>query len=132
MKNSAYPRYVLSINNERKWQTLERLELVWFPPHTSHFLQMLDGAMFRALKSLYRNLRTPKTSPKIEGKIVRAYRAFWTAAFPTTVMSSFHVTGFQYTFWDDAPRGLRLDDSLVEQLVRTSCLASDISTHERD
>ena len=115
-----------SANVRRKWQTLERLELVWFPPHTSHFLQMLDGSMFGALKSLYRNLRTPKTTPKIEGKIVRAYRAFWTAAFPTTVMSSFRVTGFRYTFYNDAPRGLALDKELVEQLVRSSCLASEI------
>ena len=53
-----------SANVRRKWQTLERLELVWFPPHTSHFLQM-DGSMFGALKSMYRNLRTPKTTPKL-------------------------------------------------------------------
>lgn len=72
-----------SANVKRKWQTLTRLELVWFPPHTSHFLHMLDGSTFGALKSVYSNLRTPKTTPKIEVKIVRAYRAFWAAAFQT-------------------------------------------------
>ena len=117
-----------SANVKRKWQTLTRLELVWFPPHTSHFLQMLDGSMFGALKSVYRNLRTPKTTPKIEGKIVRAYRAFWAAAFPTTVMSCFHVTGFCYTFLDGAPRGLVLDKELVERLIKSSCLASASQT----
>ena len=111
-------------NVRAKWQGMKRLEIVWLPPDTSHFLQMLDGAMFGALKSSFRNLRTPKTSPRIEGKIVRAYRAFWTAAFPTTVMSSFSVTGFTYTFVNDAPRGLVLNNDLVEQLVKTSCLAT--------
>ena len=77
-----------------RWEEIERLEIVWLPPHSSHFLQMLDGALFGALKSLFRNLRTAKTTPKIEGKIFRAYKAFWTAAFPTTVMASFQVTGF--------------------------------------
>lgn len=119
-------------NVRKRWQSLTRLELVWFPPHTSHFLQILDGSMFGALKSVYRNLRTPKTRPKIEGKIFRAYRAFWTAAFPTTLMSSFHVTGFQYIFLDNAPRALRLDQELVQQLIKTSCLASDSESHVDD
>lgn len=113
----------------KRWQSLTGLKLVRFPPHTSRFLQMLDSSMFAALKSVYRNLRTPKTRPKIEGKIFRTYRAFWTATFPTTLMSSFPVTGFQYIFLNNAPRALRLDHELVQQLIKTSCLASDSESH---
>ena len=109
----------------KRWAEIQRLEIVWLPPHSSHFLQMLDGSMFGSLKCLFRNLRTPKTTPKIEGKIVRAYRAFWTAAFPTNVMASFQVTGFTYTYMNGAPQGMILDQKAVSDLILCNCLRSD-------
>ena len=113
-----------STNVRKRWQEIERLEIVWIPPHSSHFLQMLDGAMFGALKSVFRNLRTPKTRPKIEGKIFRAYKAFWAAAFPATVMGSYQITGFRYLYVNGAPRALVVDTNFVNELVASSCLAS--------
>ena len=80
--------------------------------------------MFGALKSGFRKLRTPKPKPKIEGKIFRAYKALWDAAFPTTVMRSYQITGFRYLYVNGAPCALVVDTNVVNELVASSCLAS--------
>ena len=104
---------------------IERLEIVWFPPHTSHFLQMLDASIFGVLKTQFRNLRSPQTSPKIEGKIFRAFRAFWISAFPTTVMSCFEMTGFDYVVAATGVSKLVLEQKKVEDLITANCLRVD-------
>lgn len=64
------------------FRRIERLGIIWLPPHTSHFLQILDASVFGQRKVVYRNLQTTPTRPKIEGKILRAFHALCNASFP--------------------------------------------------
>ena len=112
-----------------KLMQIPRLQIIWLPPHTSHFLQMLDASVFGQLKSLYRNLRTLDTRPKIEGKILRAFHALWTAAFPRNVLAGFERTGFTYTTDTRGTLTVALNESRVRSLVETNCLESANSDH---
>ena len=40
-----------SVNVKPHWGKIPRVEIIWLPPHTSHFLQMLDAALFGVLKT---------------------------------------------------------------------------------
>ena len=56
------------------------IQPIWLPPHSSHFLQVLDLLVFAELKKAYRTRRSKKTSPRIEGKVMRVLYA-WNVSF---------------------------------------------------
>lgn len=103
---------------------IDRLRIIWLPPHTSHFLHMLDASVFGQLKAVYRNLRTVPTRPKIEGKILRAFHALWNASFPRNVLAGFELTGFTYRICLGGGMAIQLDQSRVTNLIRTNCLVN--------
>ena len=113
-----------------EFNKISRLRVVWLPPHTSHFLQMLDASVFGHLKSAYRNFRTLATQPKIEGKILRAFHAMWNAAFPRNVLAGFELTGFKYVMLPDEILAIRLDEQRVFELTRSNCQFRDPSQRD--
>ena len=104
-----------------KINRISRLRVIWLPPHTSHFLQMLDASVFGQLKGVYRNLRTLPTRPKIEGKILRAFHALWNAAFPRHVQAGFELTGFAYSSHPTGHLSLTLNRGRIRALLETNC-----------
>ena len=66
---------------------------IWLPPHSSHFLQVLDLLVFAELKKAYRSRRSRKTSPKLEGKLLRILSSWNTASYPLTVMHAWQRAG---------------------------------------
>ena len=115
-----------------EFRKVSRLRVVWLPPHTSHFLQMLDASVFGQLKGAYRNLRTLPTRPKIEGKILRAFHAMWNAAFPRNVLAGFELTGFKYSMLADESLAIHLDEQRVLELTRSNCQIHDPCQRERE
>ena len=114
-----------------KLNQIPRLHIIWLPPHTSHFLQMLDASVFGQLKGVYRNLRTTPTRPKIEGKILRAFHALWNAAYPRHVLAGFELTGFSYATNQAGLQTLRLDTCRATALLETNCQGLEMgATHD--
>ena len=68
-----------------KFHEIGNLKIIWLPPHSSHFLQMLDSCLFGLLKREYRNIKPQSVSPKIESKIVRAFHALWNVIYPQNI-----------------------------------------------
>ena len=66
---------------------------IWLPPHSSHFLQVLDLLVFAELKKAYRSRRTRKTSPRIEGKLLRILAAWNVASHRPTVLKAWERAG---------------------------------------
>jgi hypothetical protein len=52
-----------------------RVVPIWLSPHSSHFLQPWDLAVFGSFKRNYGNLRRPELKPQVEGKILRVLHA---------------------------------------------------------
>jgi hypothetical protein len=52
------------------------IQIIWLPPHSSHFLQPLDLVVFAQLKMKYRTQQAVKTRPKWVSKIIRIHYAW--------------------------------------------------------
>ena len=113
-----------TLNVEHHFNEIPFFNIIWLPPYSSHFLQMLDSSFFGILKKYYRNNQAIKTSPKIEGKIVRAYKSFWNASYPQNVIRSWEQTGFSYLIPIQGTWSIRLNWSTVWELIKVNC--SDI------
>ena len=66
---------------------------IWLPPHSSHFLQVLDLLVFAELKKAYRATRTKKTKPKIEGKLLHILSAWHKASYRLTIIKAWERAG---------------------------------------
>ena len=66
---------------------------IWLPPHSSHFLQVLDLLVFAELKKAYRSRRSRRTSPKIEGKLLRILYAWNIASYRLTILNAWQRAG---------------------------------------
>ena len=66
---------------------------IWLPPHSSHFLQVLDLLVFAELKKAYRSRRSKKTTPKLEGKLLRILAAWNIASYRLTVIHAWERAG---------------------------------------
>ena len=79
-----------------KFHEIGNLKIIWLPPHSSHFLQMLDSCLFGLLKREYRNIKAQSGYPKIESKIVRAFHALWNVIYPQNIYYCWELTEFYY------------------------------------
>ena len=66
---------------------------IWLPPHSSHFLQVLDLLVFAELKKAYRSRRSRRTSAKIEGKLLRILYAWNIASYRLTILNAWQRAG---------------------------------------
>ena len=69
------------------------IQPIWLPPHSSHFLQVLDLLVFAELKKAYRTRRAKKTSPKLEGKLLRSLYAWNVATHHLTILKAWQRAG---------------------------------------
>jgi hypothetical protein len=83
------------------------IQPIWLPAHANHFLQPLDLIVISAFKGTYMNTRLIATRPKIEGKIVRALRAWHTGAYFGLIYNGWKVGGLQV-------RGPLSDDAIPQ------------------
>jgi hypothetical protein len=71
-----------------------KIYIIWLPPHSTHFLQVLDLLLFGIFKRNYKRLPKVETNPKIEGKIVRALHAWHESSWPPYLRSAWRMAGF--------------------------------------
>ena len=106
-----------------------KTELIWLPPHSSHFLQQLDVNFFSVLKTYYKS-GTEKTTPKVAGKVTRAFMALWRASCPITVMKCWEMTGFRYVYSGMQVTRISLDFTTITKLIYANCQMPVISDDE--
>lgn len=104
-----------------------KTELIWLPPHSSHFLQQLDVNFFSVLKTYYKSGKTEKTTPKVAGKVTRAFMALWRASCPITVMKCWEMTGFRYVYSGMQVTRISLDFTTITKLIYANCQMPVIS-----
>ena len=107
-----------------------KTELIWLPPHSSHFLQQLDVNFFSVLKTYYKSGKTEKTTPKVAGKVTRAFMALWRASCPITVMKCWEMTGFRYVYSGMHVTRISLDFTTTTKLIYANCQMPVISDDE--
>jgi hypothetical protein len=71
------------------------IQVIGLPPHSSHFLQPLDGTVFGAFKKAYRLTRSPATRPKIEEKVIRVLHAWHNSAHIQTIYNGWKAGGIR-------------------------------------
>ena len=95
---------------------------IWLPAHSSHFLQVLDLLLFAELKKAYTSLRTPVTSPKVEGKVIRILRAWHKARDPLTII---HAWNRACIVLEPRAAGagyrIQIPEEEVLRVIRTNC-----------
>ena len=107
-----------------------KTQLIWLPPHSSHFLQQLDVNFFSVLKTYYKSGKTEKTRPKVAEKVVRAFMALWRASCPITVMKCWEMTGFRYMYNYMQLTRISLDFTTITKLIYANCQMPVISDDE--
>ena len=107
-----------------------KTQLIWLPPHSSHFLQQLDVNFFSVLKTYYKSGKTEKTTPKVAGKVTRAFMALWRASCPITVMKCWEMTGFRYVYSGMQVTRISLDFTTITKLIYANCQMPVISDDE--
>jgi hypothetical protein len=97
------------------------IQPIRLPAHSSHFLQPLDLTVFATFKRNCMNTKAIATKPKIEGKIVRALRAWHSSAYIQSICNGWKAGGV-------GVRGLLGDDAIpyikpdrITQLVQGNC-----------
>ena len=96
-------------------------EVIWLPPNSTHFLQPLDASFFGIIKSYYKNGFTPQTTPKVCGKIIRAFRAAWNACNPINIIKCWEMVGVRYNDMGSCNIKACIDISMVLKLVQHNC-----------
>ena len=59
-------------NVMQEFENVRSVEIIWLPPHSTHFLQPLDASFFGILKNYYRGEKMKQVRPKIVGKMLKA------------------------------------------------------------
>jgi hypothetical protein len=94
---------------------------IWLPPHASHFLQMLDIAIFSSFKRHYANLSTKKTTPRLEGKMIRVLHAWHLASWTLNIISGWREAGMEITRpMSDCK--WQLNESKVTKIIAANCV----------
>ena len=105
------------------------IQPIWLPPHSSHFLQVLDLLVFAELKKAYRTRRTKSTSPKLEGKLLRILSAWSTATHRLTVIKAWQRAGIvplrQGSMRSNGNERYVLDICRVHNLIQANCPDAD-------
>ena len=96
-------------------------DVILLPPNSTHFLQPLDASFFGIIKSYYKNGITPQTTPKVIGKIIRAFRAAWNACNPINVIKCWEMVGVRYNDMDSYNATAYIDISIVMKLIQANC-----------
>lgn len=94
---------------------------IWLPPHSSHFLQVLDVGVFGAYKTNYRNARTKATKPKLEGKLLRVLKAWHTTTWTITIWNAWRASGMQVTTIGQVTFHVSLNWQTIRELVEQHC-----------
>ena len=102
-------------------RTIVGLRVIWLPPHSSHFLQMLDASPFGILKSAYRQIKPRPEKPRYEAKIVRGFHAWYVACYPGNVISAFQRTGLDFDLAVYGPTRVRINDEVFLRLAEANC-----------
>ena len=110
---------------QREFSEIGNIEVIWLPPHSSHFLQQLDACYFGIMKTYYRSGKTEATRPKVTGKVLRAFKAVWNASNPINVMRCWQLTGFRYSnLWTDG-MAVSIDEKIVDELMAANCIRNE-------
>jgi hypothetical protein len=94
---------------------------IWLPPHSTHFLQVLDVGLFGAFKTNYRNTRSRPTKPKLEGKLLRILKAWHITAYPVTIWNAWRAAGVHVTTVHEIPFYVTIDATRVRELIIQHC-----------
>ena len=100
-------------------------EVLWLPPHSTHFLQQLDASYFGLMKLNYRAGTTVATRPKVAGKALRAYRAIWCTNIPINILRCWEITGFKYHNLWKPDMHVSLNAALIPVLLKQNCVDYD-------
>ena len=102
---------------------------IWLPPHSSHFLQVLDLLVFAELKKAYRSRRSRKTSPRIEGKLLRILAAWNVASHRLTVLKAWERAGIvpvsSYSQMRTGSERFALSIGRIHMMIQSNCPDAD-------
>ena len=102
---------------------------IWLPPHSSHFLQVLDLLVFAELKKAYRSRRSRKTSPRIEGKLLRILAAWNVASHRLTVLKAWERAGIvpvsSYSRIRTGSERFALSIGRIHMMIQSNCPDAD-------
>ena len=106
---------------QQEFARIDNFEIIWLPPNSTHFLQQLDANFFGVMKSYYRSLKTPTTTPRICGKVIRAFQAIWDTCKPINIIKCWEMTGFTYENIGTSNMTVKMNSALIEELIRSNC-----------
>ena len=102
---------------------------IWLPPHSSHFLQPLDLLPFAELKKAYRSRRAKRTTPKLEGKLLRILAAWNVASYHLTIIKSWQRAGIVPVRTQSViranPERFSLSIRRIHNLIQQNCPDAD-------
>ena len=105
------------------------IQPIWLPPHSSHFLQVLDLLVFAELKKAYRTRRSKKTSPRIEGKLLRILYAWNVATYRLTILKAWQRAGIVPSRCNLGKRGgderFTIDIRRIHNTIQANCPDAD-------
>lgn len=105
------------------------IQPIWLPPHSSHFLQVLDLLIFAELKKAYRTRRSKKTSPRIEGKLLRILYAWNVATYRLTILKAWQRAGIVPSRCHLGQRGddgrFTIDIRRIHNTIQANCPDAD-------
>jgi hypothetical protein len=94
--------------------TNARVRVITFAPHTTHVFQMLDVALFRALKKRASRLEMWNEEPGTVAFIIKLYHDFKQTIVKVNISGTFSAIGFSYDITQN-PYGLLFDEEKFQQ-----------------
>jgi hypothetical protein len=97
------------------------VQIIWLPPHSSHFLQPLDLVSFARLKMKYREQQAVKTKPKWLSKIIRIHRSWHECTHRLTVRAAWTAAAVTHT--PSRPPRWQIDTISISRKLEEHCKA---------
>jgi hypothetical protein len=88
---------------------LRNIRIIWLPPYSTYFLQVLDIGLFGALKTNDKNTRARPTKPRLEGKLLRILKAWYITADAVTIWNAWRTAGFNVITFYEMPFHMTID-----------------------
>jgi hypothetical protein len=99
----------------------KNIDLIWFPPHSAHFLQVLDLLLFDLVQGNSNKLQKLDAKSKLERTIVRELHAWHEASWLRSVLSAWRMAGFHVDLPDDSDVWNGIDLKKIAQLMTQNC-----------
>ena len=99
------------------FSNIKDFQIIFLPPHSSHFLQPLDLSFFGIFKHYYSQCRSINPADKLKQKVLNIHKALYQTSYIDNIKKSFSCAGIGISTNEEGKKEIFFDTEKIEKLI---------------